>query len=197
MGDNADQRGYGDSRALFAEGKAAVFPAGSWDILTFQGKLNMGAFPPPVEKKGDACYFSDHTDLGMGINAKAKNPEAAEIFLTWMTSSEFAEILTNEISGFFSLSNHFFDVKDPVAQEMMSWREQCDSTIRSSSQILSRGKPNFEQEIWTTSVAVMKGEMTPAQATSRLQNGLNRWYAPQQQSKANAQGENCNCTPVL
>lgn len=79
----------------------------------------------------------------------------------------------------------------------MSWREQCDSTIRSSSQILSRGKPNFEQEIWTTSVAVMKGEMTPAQATSRLQNGLNRWYAPQQQSKANAQGENCNCTPVL
>lgn len=196
MGDNADQRGYGDSRSLFAAGKAAVFPAGSWDILTFKDKLNMGAFPPPVAKKGDACYFSDHTDLGMGINAHAKNPKEAEIFLKWMTTAEFAELLTNEISGFFSLSNHFFEVKDPIAQEMISWREQCDSTIRNSSQILSRGKPNFEQEIWTTSVAVMKGEMSPPQATQRLQQGLESWYLPQKQSKKIATNEACDCSAV-
>ncbi|KLV08955.1 sugar ABC transporter substrate-binding protein [Photobacterium aquae] len=192
MGDDATQRGYGDSRQLFAEGKAAVFPAGSWDIMTFKGKLNMGAFPPPVKNKGDACYFSDHTDLGMGINAKAKNPEAAQIFLTWMASAEFAELLTNELSGFFSLSNHFFEVNDPIAQKMMSWRDQCDSTIRSSTQILSRGTPNLEQEIWSTSVSVMEGKMTPKQAASRLQQGLEAWYPPQQNSNKNSTTD-CDC----
>ncbi|WP_281545780.1 ABC transporter substrate-binding protein [Grimontia sp. SpTr1] len=197
MGDDFDKRGYNDAIKMFADGKAAVYPAGSWDIGTFRGKVNMGVFPPPVEKRGDACYFSDHTDLGMGIYSKSKNPEAAETFLKWMTTAEFAELLTNEISGFFSLSNHFFDVKDPIAQEMISWRDQCDSTIRNSAQVLSRGEPNFELEIWETSVGVMTGQMSPAQAAKQLQDGLEEWYQPQKESKQSASNGNCNCAPLL
>lgn len=197
MGQDFDQRGYSDSINAFADGKAAVYPAGSWDIMTFKGKVNMGVFPPPVEKKGDACYFTDHTDLGMGIYSKSKNPEAAELFLKWMTTAEFAELLTNEISGFFSLSNHFFDVKDPIAQEMMSWRDKCDSTIRNSAQVLSRGEPNFELEIWETSTSVMSGQMTPAQATSQLQKGLDAWYQPQRDRKEVTPEQPCDCTPLL
>ncbi|MCP3697959.1 MAG: carbohydrate ABC transporter substrate-binding protein [Aliivibrio sp.] len=183
MGDAPENRGYGQSRSLFVNGQAAVFPAGSWDILTFKGKMNMGVFPPPVEKQGDACYFSDHTDLGMGINARTKNPEAAETFLKWMTTAEFAELLTNELSGFFSLSNHFFEVKDPIAEEMISWRETCDSTIRSSTHILSRGQPSLEQNIWSTTVDVMTGKLAPKTAAEQLQHGLEQWYGPQINSR--------------
>ncbi|OEE90027.1 sugar ABC transporter substrate-binding protein [Enterovibrio norvegicus FF-162] len=197
MGDDFEQRSYADSISAFANGKAAIYPAGSWDIMTFAGKIDMGVFPPPVEKKGDACYFSDHTDLGMGIYSKSKNPEAAELFLKWMTTAEFAELLTNEISGFFSLSNHFFDVKDPIAQEMISWRDQCDSTIRNSAQVLSRGEPNLELEIWETSVGVMAGQMSPAQAANQLQKGLESWYLPQRNSTKSVSNAACNCSPVI
>ncbi|MGF1767759.1 ABC transporter substrate-binding protein [Enterovibrio makurazakiensis] len=197
MGEDFDQRGYNDSIEAFANGKAAIYPAGSWDIGTFAGKVDMGVFPPPIEKKGDACYFSDHTDLGMGIYSKSTNQEAAELFLKWMTTAEFAELLTNEISGFFSLSNHFFDVKNPIAQEMMSWRDRCDSTIRNSAQVLSRGEPNLELEIWETSASVMSGQLSPSKAASQLQNGLESWYLPQKNSDKLDANTPCNCSPLL
>ncbi|WP_283130347.1 ABC transporter substrate-binding protein [Enterovibrio norvegicus] len=198
MGEDFDQRGYNDAIKLFANGEAAVYPTGSWDIMSFHDKVNMGVFPPPVEKKGDACYFSDHTDLGMGINANSKHPEAAEAFLKWMTTAEFAELLTNEISGFFSLSNHFFDVKNPIAQEMMSWRDKCDSTIRNTAQVLTRGKPDLEMEVWDTTTSVMGGSMTPTQAVNQLQSGLESWYQPQKDSKKSASSSAlCNCSPLM
>ncbi|RXJ73642.1 sugar ABC transporter substrate-binding protein [Veronia nyctiphanis] len=187
LGNRYSSRTYADAISLFAEGKAAVYPAGSWDILTFKDKINLGVFKPPVEKRGDACYFSDHTDLGMGLNAKSKNAEAAQIFLEWMTTAEFANILTNEMSGFFSLSNHFFDVSDPIAQEMMSWRDECDSTIRSTAQHLSR----MERDIWQTSIGVINKTMSPEMAVSKLYRGVSRWYLPQKNAKKKLTAEEC------
>ncbi|SKA47968.1 ABC transporter substrate-binding protein [Enterovibrio nigricans] len=51
MGEDFDQRSYADAGSLFTEGKAAVYPAGSWDIMTFKGNVNMGVFPPLSKRK--------------------------------------------------------------------------------------------------------------------------------------------------
>lgn len=184
LGQGYQQRGYNDSIALFKSGKAAIFPAGSWDISTFDSSIELGVFRPPVEHAQGECYFSDHTDLGMGLNSKAKDDPAANAFLHWMTTAEFAELMTNALPGFFSLSNHFFDVKNPIAAEMMAWRDECDSTIRNSAQILSRGKPELENQLWQTSVGVINGTMTPAQAAQTIQQGLVSWYEPQKNAKS-------------
>ena len=64
----------------------------------------MGAFPPPVKNAGDTCYISDHTDIGIGLNAKSPNADAAKTFLTWVASPEFADIYANALPGFFSLN---------------------------------------------------------------------------------------------
>ncbi len=178
MGDGYQNRSYNDAIALFADKKAAVYPAGSWDIGTFSSKLNLGVFMPTVENADDECYISDHTDIGIGINAKSANKAAAETFLKWMTSGEFAALYTNALPGFFSLSNHFIDVEDPTANTMISWRDDCDSTIRNSYQILSRGEPNLELEIWETSIGVISGTMDPKIAADRLQKGMDAWYKP-------------------
>ena len=45
-------------------------------------------------------------------------------------------------------SNQPVTLEDPLAQEFVSWRETCKSTIRSTYQILSRGTPNLENETW-------------------------------------------------
>jgi raffinose/stachyose/melibiose transport system substrate-binding protein len=182
LGDGYQAQTYPDSQNLFTLGRAAIYPAGSWEISGFnaQADFEMGAFPPPVVNAGDTCYISDHTDIGIGMNARTPNPEAARTFLNWVASPEFATIFANALPGFFPLSNAEVTLEDPLAQEFLSWRGKCESTIRSTYQILSRGTPNLENETWNASVAVIKGDETPEAAGARLQAGLAAWYGPQQ-----------------
>ncbi|MBQ0943619.1 extracellular solute-binding protein [Ideonella sp. 4Y16] len=177
----ASAQTYGDSQNLFALGRAAVYPAGSWDIAYFnQQGVEFGAFPPPVRKAGDKCFISDHTDIGMGINRKSKNKEDAQKFITWLGSQEFADLYTNKVTGFFSLSNHLIAVRDPVAKQMMDWRTQCGSTIRLNSQVLNRGTPPMENELWNVGAQVLNGKLAPKDAAARLQSGLAKWHKPAQ-----------------
>ncbi|XZG70488.1 ABC transporter substrate-binding protein [Chitinibacteraceae bacterium HSL-7] len=170
---------YGDTQNLFASGRAAMVAAGSWDISYYnQQGVDFGAFAPPVPKAGDKCYISDHTDIGMGVNSKSKNKADAQKFLEWMGSQEFADLYTNKVTGFFSLSNHLIAVKDPVAKSMLDWRKTCSSTIRLNAQIMNRGEPNMETELWTVNSAVLNGKMTPQAAGERIQSGFSKWYKP-------------------
>jgi raffinose/stachyose/melibiose transport system substrate-binding protein len=180
LGDGYKAQTYPDSQNLFGLGKGAIYAAGSWDISTFRGqKVNMGAFkaPPPA---GSDCYISDHTDIGIGLNAKSGNAEEAKKFLDWVGSEEFANIFANALPGFFPLSNAKVTLSDDVAQEFVNWRGTCKSTIRNSYQILSRGTPNLENEMWNVSAQVLNGTLTPEAAATQLQDGLKKWYAPQQ-----------------
>ena len=180
LGDGFEAQSYPDSQNLFTLGRAAVYPAGSWEISGFntQAEFKMGAFLPPIVNPGDQCYISDHVDIAIGMNAKTEHPEAAKTFLNWVGSAEFASLYANALPGFFSLSNHEVEMSDPLAQEFVSWRSKCNSTIRSTYQILSRGTPNLENETWAASANVIKGTETPEEAGKRLQDGLAAWYKP-------------------
>jgi len=180
LGDGFEAQTYPDSQNLFTLGRAAIYPAGSWEIGLFntQAQFKMGAFPPPVKNAGDTCYISDHNDIGIGLNAKSANADAAKKFLSFVASPEFADIYANSLPGFFSLNSTAVKMNDPLAQEFVSWREKCKPTIRSTYQILSRGTPNLENETWTESANVINGTDTPEQAAEKLQKGLDSWYKP-------------------
>ena len=182
LGDGFEAQTYPDSQNLFTLGRAAIYPAGSWEIAGFntQAGFKMGAFPPPVVNAGDTCYISDHTDIAMGLNAKSAHPEEAKAFLEWVGSSEFADLYANSLPGFFSLNSTPVTMTDPLAQEFVGWRGTCQSTIRSTYQILSRGTPNLENETWNASANVIKGTEAPADAAKRLQEGMDSWYKPAQ-----------------
>ncbi len=85
---------------------------------------------------------------------------------------------TNKVTGFFSLSKHAVDVKDPIAQQMIAWRAQCKSTIRLNAQIMSRGEPSMENELWTVNSQVLNGKLSPKDAAQRVQAGFAKWYTP-------------------
>ncbi|MCG8593966.1 MAG: ABC transporter substrate-binding protein [Kiloniellales bacterium] len=180
LGDGFEAQSYPDSQNLFTLGRAAIFPAGSWEISGFNEQVDfaMGAFPPPVKAAGDTCYISDHNDIAIGLNAKSPNAEAAKAFLSWVASPEFAAIYANALPGFFSLSSTPVKMEDPLAQEFVSWRRTCKSTIRSTYQILSRGTPNLENETWVKSANVINGTESPEAAAAELQEGLESWYEP-------------------
>jgi len=182
MPDGYQAQTYPDSQNMFTLGLAAIYPSGSWEIGLFnaQADFAMGAFLPPVKAAGDTCYISDHTDIALGMNPATESPEAAKVFLEWMTSAEFAELYSNALPGFFTLSDHSIQLTDPLAQEFLDWRGECESTIRNSYQILSRGEPNLENELWRVAAQVINGDITPEEATQQLQEGLEKWYEPQQ-----------------
>jgi raffinose/stachyose/melibiose transport system substrate-binding protein len=181
LGDGYEAQTYPDSQNLFTLGRAAVYPAGSWEISGFntQAAFKMGAFPPPVQNAGDTCYISDHTDIALGMNAKSAHPEETKKFLEWVGSAEFATLYANALPGFFSLNSAPVAMEDPLAQEFVSWRDKCQSSIRSTYQILSRGTPNLETETWNASVSAIKGTETPEALGAKLQAGLASWYEPQ------------------
>ncbi len=173
---------YPDAQNMFAQGRGAVYPAGSWDIGTFRQmnpKLEIGAFAP-YSVAGKKCVIDDHPDIGLGINAASKNQAAARTFLTWVASDSFATLYANALPGFFPLANVKYTVQDPVAQEFLKWRSQCGKSFRSSYQILSRNaNPNNENNLWNVSSQLLNGTMTPQAAGDMVQKNLASWYAPQ------------------
>ncbi len=182
MGDGFEAQSYPDSQNLFTLGRAAIYPAGSWEISGFnaQADFEMGAFKAPVQASGDSCYISDHVDIALGMNAATENKDAALTFLNWVGSAEFADLYANSLPGFFSLSDHNVSMSDPLAQDFVSWRGECGSSIRPFHQILSRGTPNLANEYWIPSANVIRGTQSPEDAAKQLQDGLASWYAPQQ-----------------
>jgi raffinose/stachyose/melibiose transport system substrate-binding protein len=119
-------------------------------------------------------------DIAMGINAASPNQEAARTFLEWMTTQEFAELYSNSLPGFFSLSDHPITLKDPIAQEFLDWRGECQSTIRCSYQILSRNTDvNNENDLWNYNAQMLNGDLTPQEAADAVQERLASWYEPQ------------------
>ncbi|SFU35088.1 ABC transporter substrate-binding protein [Pseudoduganella namucuonensis] len=180
LGANAATQTYADSQAQFAQGRAAVYPAGSWDIAWFNRApgLELGVFAPPVRRAGQACQVSEHMDIGIGVNRKSKNKEAAYRLLAWLGSQEFADLYTNRVIGFFTLSNHLIAVRDPVAKQMAAWRNSCALTFRLNAQFLNRGTPSMESLLWEVNAQVLNGKLPAAEAARRVQQGFAKAYAP-------------------
>jgi len=181
LGDGYGTRGHRDSRDLFVRGRAAVYPAGSWEIAGLRKSrpgFGMGAFRPPVPRAGDACHVSDHMDMGIGLNAASPHAEAARVFLNWLGSAEFAALYANALPGFYPLSDHAVEIGDPLARAFLSWREDCRSTIRFAAQHLSRGTPDLGRAVWDAAVDAVTGAATAEEIGARLQEGLEGWYEP-------------------
>lgn len=175
---------YSDAQNLFAQGRGAIYPAGSWDIAVFRQmnpKLDFGAFKPYSFEGKSEVVVDQQPDIALGLNAASKNKEAARTFLAWVATPEFAELYGNALPGFFPLANGTYTPKDPVAQEFASWLKEGPTSFRCSYQILSRNaNPNNENDLWNACAQVLNGTYTPQQAADFVQKDLASWYKPQQ-----------------
>ncbi len=169
--------GNSDAQVMFAKGAALLFPSGSWDLpylrhTEYSHKstpVDLGVFRFPVQHAGQRCQVSVHPDFGIGMNAESVNKPAAMKFLKWLGTPEFAQLLTDHLSGFYPLSNHPVRVNDPVGQEMQAWRQQCDETIRLNAEKLNRVWPSMEDELWYINVRVLDNSLSPAEAAAQVQ----------------------------
>jgi raffinose/stachyose/melibiose transport system substrate-binding protein len=171
---------YTDTQEMFPLGKAAIMPAGSWEITLFRQKGNfpMGVFKPPVANAGDQQYIDQMIDIGFTYNPKSPNIDAAKDFVHWVGGSEFASLYSNALPGFFTLGDYQVQVDDPLAQEYLSWLNGAKPTIRLAVQYLSSGSPSLDTELGTLMSQVLNGTLSPEDAASTAQQDLDSWYKP-------------------
>ena len=172
---------YPDSQNLFSLGKGAIYPAGSWDISTFRvaGQVPDGRLPAAAAGRREGLLHlrpRRHRD-GPELGVQEQGGRARNSSNGWRRR-EFATLYANALPGFFPLSKDAVKIDDDLAATIVAWRKDCKSTIRNSYQILSRGTPNLENELWNVSAQVINGAETPEAAGKQLQDGLDKWYKP-------------------
>ena len=98
LGDGFEAQTYSDSQNLFTSvAPRSIRPARGNRQVQRQRDVQDGRLPAPVETAGDTCCISDHTDIGIGLNAASPDQEAAKKFLSWVASSEFGAIEANAL----------------------------------------------------------------------------------------------------
>ncbi len=171
---------YTDSQQLFTSGKAAIFPAGSWEISGFEKAVDfkMGAFKAPPPAGASQCYISDEIDIALGANAASPHLDAAKKFLAYVAGADFGKLYAQGLPGFFPLGDYKIELTDPLANTFLSWRSQCASTLRSSYQLPANPNLDTETELWTVTSLLLQGKLTPQAAADRIQKDLDSWYKP-------------------
>ncbi|MHB8625270.1 MAG: ABC transporter substrate-binding protein [Aggregatilineales bacterium] len=182
LGANYQAETYPDSQNLFTSGKAAIFPAGSWEIAGFEqnASFKMGAFKAPPPASAKQCYVSNEIDIAMGLNAASKNQDAAKTFLSWAAGQDFETLYSQGLPGFFPLGNYKITLSDPLANTFLGWTSQCGSALRSSYLLPSppKGTVDVETDLWNTNTLLLDGKLTAQQAADTIQKDLDSWYHP-------------------
>lgn len=177
---------YYDSQALFEQGKAAMWLGGSWDIPVYEKDITdfeWGVFAVPAPAGQKDQFISFHLDAGMGINKASANKDAAKTFLEWMTTSDFALQLANELPGFFPISNNPPAPSNVHAAEFLKLNEGRGQDIRLAWEKLLDGQPDGYTLMQDNAIAVLGGKATAQEAADALQAGLAEWYEPAKNCK--------------
>jgi raffinose/stachyose/melibiose transport system substrate-binding protein len=181
---------YYDAQQLFLLGKAAMFFGGSWDVAIFEKaapgfEWGIFATPAPAGRKTVVCF---HPDCGIGINKASKFQKEARLFLEWLTTKQAAQILADEIPGFYPLSKTgaALKIKSAHASQFLAISNGKESDLRFDWPVLMdapQGKTDGYNLTQNAALAVAKGAMTPKQAADFVQDGLEQWYEPTQHFK--------------
>jgi raffinose/stachyose/melibiose transport system substrate-binding protein len=176
---------YYDAQQLFLLGRAAMFFGGSWDVAFFvssEPDFEWSVFATPAPE-GRPTVVTFHPDAGLGLNSASPHKEAGLKFLTWLTTVEAAQILADEIPGFYPLNQTSITLQDKHANDFYALHEGKDVDARFVWPELQSGDPDGYLLTQTAALAVVKGSMTPEEAADYLQEGLETWFTPTQKFK--------------
>ncbi|MDF1567256.1 MAG: extracellular solute-binding protein [Spirochaetaceae bacterium] len=173
---------YVSMQQLFGTGQAAMFIGGSWEIGIFEdlgsGEDAVGFFAPPVEKRGDQLSYCFHVDAGIGLNKDSKNLDAAKRYIQWTATPEYAQLLMNELPGFFSYTPGDYSISNSLANDMIAAASGADVTVRTVWEKLSAQSPSGNILMWEALIDMYNGVKTPEEAAAHVQKGLDTWYTP-------------------
>ena len=82
--------------------------------------------------KGKDSYVTFHIDAAVGANKASKHLDAAMTFLQWLEGPKFADLLGNQLPGFFPLGKDAPQLTDPIANTFMGFNSKPRASTSAS-----------------------------------------------------------------
>ncbi|MDQ7992825.1 MAG: extracellular solute-binding protein, partial [Propionicimonas sp.] len=165
---------------LFATGKAAMFPSGTWQVSTFRGlgaDLDYDSFDVPVAADWpvDKAVTVGYVDGGWALAARSEHPEQAKRLIDYFSTVEFAQAYTNAMGTIPARSG--VTLENPLLASMMARYEENPSTYLGNA-YLRFGTPTGTELVGGVVQRLWLGDLDPAGAAAEYQAGLDAWFDP-------------------
>jgi raffinose/stachyose/melibiose transport system substrate-binding protein len=177
-----DQMGLAetDVQTLFATGKAAMIPEGSFalaPIKAIKPDLNIGAFsaPPAPGAVTDKPLQVGWVDASYGMSAKSAHPKEAQQLLQWMTTPEFGQMVADDLKQ-ISL-NKSVQPTDELLKTMVG-NYRANPTPYLMLVDFRFGTPLGSDLEAAGLQKMLLGQQTAEQVAGDIQKGISQWFTP-------------------
>ncbi|TLM99298.1 extracellular solute-binding protein [bacterium] len=173
-----------DAREYFIQGKAAMFFNGSYDIPIIQAgnpefEWSIMAIPP---LEGKDNYMVAELDAAIGINSASEHIPEAKLFLSWLTTRDFAAMVPDSLVGNFPVTKDTdITTSNPYSQKFLDLMAAAKGT--DARFYMNTGTPGTSSLFVDLTVTVLNGTMTPEQAAQSLYDGISSWSGEQKACK--------------
>jgi ABC-type sugar transport system, periplasmic component len=179
---NVNAIAVADATLQFTSGLAAQWPGGSFDLKTFQDQApdtEWGVYQVPVAPGSvlDAPVTPGYADGSFGINKASTQQEAALDLLQWMTTTEFGQLVADEIKQFSPLEGVTYS--DPLLQEINELYTESSAPYLLLVDF-RYGDPTGTAILGPDIQRIFLGEKSAEEAAADLQSGISTWFTPGQ-----------------
>lgn len=169
-----------DVQTLFATGKAAMIPEGSFalaPIKAINSSVDMGVFnpPPPPGAIVDHPLQVGWVDASYGLNSKSKHQKEALELLNWMAGQQFGQMVADDLKQ-VSLNKNV-SPSDPLLKQMVD-AYRANPTPYLMLVDFRYGTPLGSDLEATGLQKMLLGQQSPQQVASDIQRGLAQWFKP-------------------
>jgi raffinose/stachyose/melibiose transport system substrate-binding protein len=177
-----DQMGLGetDVQTLFATGKAAMIPEGSFALAPLKAinpDLDLGVFnvPPAPGAVVDKPLQVGWVDASYGLNAKSSHQKEALELLQWMTTPDFGKLVADNLKQVSLIKG--VQSTDPLLGQMMA-SYRSDPTPYLMLVDFRYGTPLGSDLEAAGLQKMLLGRQSASQVAGDIQTGISQWFKP-------------------
>jgi raffinose/stachyose/melibiose transport system substrate-binding protein len=175
---NADGLGYNDARALFANGKAAFYIGGSYEISYFQSlnpSIQVGWMPGPAANAGAPRYVTNWADGAFAINAKTTHQKEALEFLNFIASKSTMQAAADQLGWIPPFTGIHSDNPAIIS---MSRAIPSQGTPFLTLVGFRYGTPTSSSILQAEAQSTFDGKQTTTKLAQDIEAAVASWYAP-------------------
>ncbi len=177
-----DQMGLGetDVQTLFATGKAAMIPEGSFALAPLKAinsGLNLGVFnaPPAPGALVDKPLQVGWVDASYGLSAKSTHQKEALELLQWMTTADFGHLVADDLKQVSLVKG--VQSADPLLGQMV--RDYTSNPTPYLMLVDFRYGTPLGSDLEAAGLQKMLlGQQNAAKVAGDIQNGISQWFKP-------------------
>ncbi|BCB83266.1 extracellular solute-binding protein [Phytohabitans suffuscus] len=177
--DNVTSVTLDEAVTLFATGRAAMFPSGTWQVTTFKNlgaDIDYGTFDVPVNAGWPSKAVTvSYADGGWALAKRSQHPDQAGQLLNWLGGTEFGNLYANAMGTIPARDG--VTLENPLLSEMYQ-RYQATPSVYLGAAYLRYGSPSGTDLLGQQVQKIWLGETTPADAAKSVQTGIDAWFKP-------------------